>query len=131
MTVGLNEHLRSGLAAKIILRWLPKCTGKARITTQTTNAGEVAALWAGKLIAGTQMMMLSATASARNPYIVAKLLAAQGLAVFPVRNKQPLTKRGVYSATSNLDLLARMDGWGNADGCGLATGEVSGVDVLD
>ena len=51
--------------------------------------------------------------------------------VFPVRAKQPLTARGVYSATSDLDLLARMDGWRNADGCGLATGDVSGVDVLD
>ena len=75
-------------------------------------------------------MMLSATASARNPYIVAKTLAAQGLAVFPVRAKQPLTPRGVYSATSDLDVLARLN-WSGADGCGLATGEVSGVDVLD
>ena len=65
------------------------------------------------------------------PFIVAKRLASQGLAVFPVRGKQPLTARGVYSATSNLNLLAKMDGWRNADGCGLATGEVSGVDVLD
>ena len=76
-------------------------------------------------------MMLTATANARNPYIVARTLASQGLAVFPVRAKQPLTPRGVYSATPDLDLLARMDGWRNADGCGLATGEVSGVDVLD
>ena len=75
-------------------------------------------------------MMLSATASARNPYIVAKTLAAQGLAVFPVRAKQPLTPRGVYSATSDLSALLRFD-WRSADGCGLATGEVSGVDVLD
>ena len=75
--------------------------------------------------------MLTATANARNPYIVARTLASQGLAVFPVRAKQPLTPRGVYSATPDLDLLARMDGWRNADGCGLATGEVSGVDVLD
>lgn len=73
---------------------------------------------------------LSITANARNPYVVAKLLAAQGLAVFPVRAKQPLTPRGVYSATANLDLLAQF-AWGRADGCGLATGEVSGVDVLD
>jgi len=76
-------------------------------------------------------MTLTATTGARNPYLIAKLLAAQGLAVFPVRSKQPLTKRGVYSATCDLGVLARMDGWRNADGCGLATGEVSGVDVLD
>ena len=76
-------------------------------------------------------MILTATTNARNPYIVAKTLASQGLAVFPVRAKQPLTKRGVYSATSDLNALARMEGWRNADGCGLATGEVSGVDVLD
>jgi hypothetical protein len=76
-------------------------------------------------------MMLTATTNARNPYIIAKTLAAQGLAVFPVRAKQPLTPRGVYSATCDLGVLARMDGWRNADGCGLATGEVSGVDVLD
>jgi hypothetical protein len=75
-------------------------------------------------------MMLTATANARNPYIVAKTLAAQGLAVFPVRAKQPLTPRGVYSATSDLSALLRFD-WRNADGCGLATGEASGVDVLD
>jgi hypothetical protein len=76
-------------------------------------------------------MILTATTNARTPYIVAKTLASQGFAVFPVRAKQPLTARGVYSATSDLDLLARMDGWRNADGCGLATGDVSGVDVLD
>jgi hypothetical protein len=76
-------------------------------------------------------MILTATTNARNPYIVAKTLASQGLAVFPVRAKQPLTSRGVYSATTDLNALARMDGWRNADGCGLATGKVSGVDVLD
>src|SRR5215467_5585377 len=75
--------------------------------------------------------MIDLTAAALNPYFVARRLAAQGLAVFPVRAKQPLTKRGVYSATTDLDVLARMDGWRNADGCGLATGEVSGIDVLD
>jgi hypothetical protein len=75
-------------------------------------------------------MMLTATANARNPYVVAKTLASQGFAVFPVRAKQPLTPRGVYSATSDLVALARL-GWARADGCGLATGEVSGVDVLD
>ena len=43
-------------------------------------------------------MMLTATANARNPYIVARALAVQGLAVFPVRGKEPLTAHGVYSA---------------------------------
>jgi hypothetical protein len=75
--------------------------------------------------------MIDLTTTASNPYFVARRLASQGLAVFPVRAKQPLTQRGVYSATSDLGVLARMDGWRTADGCGLATGEVSGIDVLD
>jgi hypothetical protein len=53
--------------------------------------------------------MLTGIISAPNPYIIAMTLASQGLAVFPVRAKRPLTPRGVYSATSDLDLLARMD----------------------
>jgi len=76
------------------------------------------------------MIDLAAAANAGSPFIVAKALAAQGVAVFPVRAKQPLTPNGVYSATSDLAALMRMD-WRNADGCGMATGEVSGVDVLD
>jgi hypothetical protein len=76
------------------------------------------------------MIDLSAAASSPTPFIVAKTLAAQGLAVFPVRAKQPLTPNGCYSATSDLAALMRFD-WRNADGCGLATGEVSGIDVLD
>src|SRR6516162_1733854 len=76
------------------------------------------------------MIDLTAAAEARVPYIVARRLASQGLAVFPVRSRQPVTQHGVYSATSNLTILAQMR-WRNADGCGLATGEVSGVDVLD
>jgi hypothetical protein len=75
--------------------------------------------------------MLTGIISAPNPYLIAMTLASQGLAVFPVRAKRPLTPRGVYSATSDLGVLARMDGWRNADACGLATGKVSGVDVLD
>ena len=75
--------------------------------------------------------MLTGIISAPNPYTIARTLASQGLAVFPVRAKQPLTPKGVYSATSDLSALARMDGWRNADACGLATGKVSGVDVLD
>ena len=76
------------------------------------------------------MIDLTAAADARVPYIAARRLASQGLAVFPVRSRQPLTARGVYSATSNLTILSQMR-WGNADGCGFATGEVSGIDVLD
>src|SRR6516164_702751 len=76
------------------------------------------------------MIDLTAAADVRLPYLVAMRLASQGLAVFPVLARQPLTPRGVYSATSNLNILAQMR-WRNADGCGLATGEVSGVDVLD
>jgi hypothetical protein len=76
------------------------------------------------------MIDLTAAADAHVPYIVARRLASQGLAVFPVQSRQPLTARGVYSATSNLTILAQMR-WGNADGCGLATGRVSGIDVLD
>jgi bifunctional DNA primase/polymerase-like protein len=76
------------------------------------------------------MIDLTAAADARVPYIVARRLASQGLAVFPVRARQPLTAHGVHSATSNLTILAQMR-WRNADGCGLATGKVSGIDVLD
>jgi hypothetical protein len=61
------------------------------------------------------------------PIIVAKSLAKQGFAVFPVRGKQPLTKHGVYSASRNISQFS----WRDADGVGIATGEASGVDVLD
>src|SRR5262249_35785847 len=61
------------------------------------------------------------------PIIVARTLAREGFAVFPVRGKQPLTPRGVYSASRDISRFA----WQNADGGGMATGEVSGVDVLD
>jgi len=61
------------------------------------------------------------------PIIVARTLAKEGFAVFPVRGKQPLTPRGVYSASTNISQFA----WQNADGVGIATGEASGVDVLD
>jgi hypothetical protein len=47
----------------------------------------------------TAMIDLTAAADARVPYIVARRLASQGLAVFPVRARRPLTARGVYSAT--------------------------------
>jgi hypothetical protein len=75
-------------------------------------------------------MNLTTAVDAPTPFLVAKTLAAQGLAVFPVRAKQPLTPNGVYSATSDPAALLRLD-WRNADGCGLATGETSGIDVLD
>jgi hypothetical protein len=75
-------------------------------------------------------MNLALAVNPHNPYIVAKALAAEGLAVFPVRGKEPLTVHGVYSASCDVNVLARMR-WRDADGCGFATGEVNGVDVLD
>jgi len=69
--------------------------------------------------------MLTGIISAPNPYLIAMTLAAQGLAVFPVRAKRPLTPKGVYSATSDLGLLASGpefphhhddDGGGGVDG---------------
>ena len=65
-----------------------------------------------------------------SPYTVAKTLALRGVAVFPVRSRQPLTKRGVYSATSDIHVLPQLN-WADADGVGMPTGEVSGIDVLD
>jgi hypothetical protein len=61
------------------------------------------------------------------PITVARALSRQGFAVFPVRGKQPLTPHGVYSASRNISLFS----WRDADGVGIATGEASGVDVLD
>src|SRR5215472_532387 len=61
------------------------------------------------------------------PIITARALSRQGFAVFPVRGKQPLTPHGVYSASRNISQFS----WHDADGVGIATGEVSGVDVLD
>ena len=49
------------------------------------------------------------------PIIVARTLARQGLAVFPVRGKQPLTPHGVYSASTNISRFT----WQNADGVGI------------
>jgi hypothetical protein len=73
---------------------------------------------------------LARAGNARVPFLVGECLAAQGLAVFPARSRQPLTDAGVYSATCDLNILRRMN-WRDADGCGLATGEVNGIDVLD
>jgi hypothetical protein len=61
------------------------------------------------------------------PIITARALAKQAFAVFPVRGKQPLTPRGVYSASRDISQFS----WRDADAVGIATGEASGVDVLD
>jgi hypothetical protein len=61
------------------------------------------------------------------PITTARTLSRQGFAVFPVRGKQPLTPHGVYSASRDISLFS----WHDADGVGIATGEASGVDVLD
>jgi hypothetical protein len=65
-----------------------------------------------------------------SPLDVALTLAAQGLPVFPVFGKTPLTPHGVYSASSDPNIFSRFD-WGSSDGCGIATGTPSGIDVLD
>jgi hypothetical protein len=75
-------------------------------------------------------MMIDLVTTARTPYSVAKTLALRGLAVFPVRARRPLTARGFYSATSDLHALPQLN-WADADGVGMPTGEVSGIDVLD
>jgi len=75
-------------------------------------------------------MNLTATSNARNPYVAGAALAAQGIPVFPVNGKQPLTSHGVYDASSDLRSLCRMN-WRNANGCGIPTGAASGIDVLD
>jgi Bifunctional DNA primase/polymerase, N-terminal len=74
--------------------------------------------------------MIDLLTSARTPYSVAKTLALRGLAVFPVRSRRPLTNRGFYSATSDIHALPQLN-WADADGVGMPTGEVSGIDVLD
>jgi hypothetical protein len=65
-----------------------------------------------------------------SPLDVALTLAAQGLPVFPVFGKTPLTPHGVYSASADPNIFERFD-WSAADGCGIATGTPSGIDVLD
>jgi hypothetical protein len=67
---------------------------------------------------------------ASSPLDVALTLAAQGLPVFPVFGKTPLTPHGVYSASADHNIFSRFD-WGSGDGCGIATGAPSGIDVLD
>jgi hypothetical protein len=65
--------------------------------------------------------MIDLVTSARTPYSVAKTLALRGLAVFPVRSRQPLTARGFYSATSDIHALPQLN-WADADGVGIPTG---------
>jgi hypothetical protein len=65
-----------------------------------------------------------------SPLDIAHLLAAQGVPVFPVFGKCPLTPHGVYSASADPAIFSRFD-WPAADGCGIATGSPSGIDVLD
>jgi hypothetical protein len=48
----------------------------------------------------------------------------------PVFGKTPLTPHGVYSAAADPNIFSRFD-WASGDGCGIATGSVSGIDVLD
>jgi hypothetical protein len=57
-------------------------------------------------------------------------LSRQGLAVFPVFGKRPLTPKGVYSASADPKVFCCFD-WGRGVDCGVATGAVSGVDILD
>jgi Bifunctional DNA primase/polymerase, N-terminal len=64
------------------------------------------------------------------PVIVARDLVRKGFAVFPVWDKRPLTPHGVHSAARTLLEFGRLN-WRDANGVGVATGEVSGVDVLD
>jgi Bifunctional DNA primase/polymerase, N-terminal len=57
-------------------------------------------------------------------------LSRQGFAVFPVVGKRPLTPKGVYSASADPKVFCCFD-WGRGVDCGVATGAVSGIDVLD
>lgn len=57
-------------------------------------------------------------------------LARQGFAVFPVVGKRPITPKGVYSASTDPSVFCGFD-WGRGTDCAVATGAVSGIDVLD
>lgn len=57
--------------------------------------------------------------------------AARGLAIFPVRGKLPLTKRGFHDATTDPRIIREWyAGWPDA-GIGLPTGAVNGRIVVD
>jgi hypothetical protein len=72
---------------------------------------------------------LSRLSALSSPLDAAHILAAQGLPVFPVFGKTPLTPHGVYSASCDPNVFLGFD-W-SGDGCGIATGAASGIDVLD
>jgi hypothetical protein len=72
---------------------------------------------------------LSRLSALSSPLDAARTLAAQGLPVFPVFGKTPLTPHGVYSASCDPNIFLSFD-W-SGDGCGVATGAASGIDVLD
>jgi hypothetical protein len=74
-------------------------------------------------------MRLALPAADGSPLDAAHVLARQGLPVFPVFGKTPLTRHGVYSASCDPNVFLGFD-W-NGDGCGIATGSASGIDVLD
>jgi Bifunctional DNA primase/polymerase, N-terminal len=65
-----------------------------------------------------------------SPIIVARALVREGFAVFPVFNRSPLTPHGVYSASRSLSEFGKLN-WRDANGVGIGTGEVNGIDVLD
>jgi hypothetical protein len=75
------------------------------------------------------MIHLKTTSATSSPLDAAHTLAAQGIPVFPVFGKTPLTPHGVYSASTDPNVFLGFD-W-NGDGCGIATGSASGIDVLD
>jgi hypothetical protein len=63
-------------------------------------------------------------------FLTALALAKRGYAVLPVGpNKRPWTPHGVHNASSVPSVFCQFDWKGAA--CGVATGEVSGVDILD
>jgi hypothetical protein len=64
------------------------------------------------------------------PLAAALDFASRGLAVLPATmNKKPLTRKGVYSATTNPEVLSLYN-WAFAY-CAVATGKINGIDVLD
>jgi Bifunctional DNA primase/polymerase, N-terminal len=75
-------------------------------------------------------MRLALPAPTSSPLDAALTLAAQGLPIFPVFGKCPLTPHGVYSASADSNIFLTFD-WAAGDGCGIATGSPSGIDVLD